>query len=109
MLWKINKHSSQVTRRSVHEVLMYVSEQFIVCLEIFNNKQAAECRSHFSLATIVYSIILFIPLIIIIVELRTKNGLKEEAKEKKGQSPVMLGTGGSIFGLRYFLLLIRCC
>ena len=84
---------------------MYVSEQFIVCLEIFNNKQAAECRSHFSLATsVVYSIILFIPLIIIIAELRTKNGLKEEAK-KKGQNPVMQGTGDSIFGLRYCPLL----
>ena len=66
---------------------MNVSEQFIVFLEIFNNKQAAECRSHFSLATsVVYSIILFIPLVIIIAELRTKNGLKEEAKKKGAES-----------------------
>ena len=68
----------------MHDVLMYVSKQFIVCLEIFNNKQAAECKSHFSLATsVVYSII---PLIIIIAELRTKNGLKEEAKKKVAES-----------------------
>ena len=66
---------------------MYVSKQFIVCLEIFNNKQAAEFRSHFSLATsVVYSIILFIPLIIVIAELRTKNGLKEEARKKVAES-----------------------
>ena len=66
---------------------MNVSEQFIVFLENFNNKQAAECGSHFSLATsVVYSIILFIPLIIIIAELRTKNGLKEEAKKKGAES-----------------------
>ena len=66
---------------------MCVSEQFIVCLEIFDNKQAAEFRSHFSLAiSVVYSIILFIPLIIILAEFRTKNGLKEEVKKKGAES-----------------------
>ena len=83
---------------------MYVSKQFIVCLEIFNNKQAAEFRSHFSLATsVVYSIILFIP------RSSERKTAQKRKPRKKWQNPVRQGTGGSIFGLRYCPLLIRCC